>query len=110
MRAYRSDAQMTLTSQSINQSVNQSCIFRVVQVTKSLQDPLEVGNNLLGIDDNVRERGPRNRNVLNADGRLTERRGRYHVVRQAVPDGGSGDWECPAADGRQLAKRRNHCN
>jgi len=47
---------------------------------------------------------------LNADGRLTERRGRYHVVRQAVLDGGSGDWECPAADGRQLAKRRNHCS
>ena len=31
--------------------------FRVIQVTKSLQDPLEVGNNLQGIDDNVRERG-----------------------------------------------------
>ena len=43
---------------SINQSVNQSCIFRVVQVTKSLQDPLEVGNNLPGINDNVWERGP----------------------------------------------------
>jgi len=26
-------------------SINQSCIFRVVQVIKSLQDPLEVGNN-----------------------------------------------------------------
>jgi len=36
-------------------SINQSCIFRVVQVTKSLQDPLEVGNNLPGISDNVRE-------------------------------------------------------
>ena len=36
-------------------SVNQSCIFRVVQVKKSLQDPLEVGNNLPGISDNVRE-------------------------------------------------------
>jgi len=34
---------------------NQSCIFRVVQVTKSLQDPLVVGNNLPGISDNVRE-------------------------------------------------------
>ena len=31
--------------------------FRVVQVIKSLQDELEVGNNLPGIDDNVRERG-----------------------------------------------------
>ena len=39
---------------NINQS-NQSCIFRVVQVTKSLQNPLEVGNNVLGISDNVRE-------------------------------------------------------
>jgi len=38
-----------------NESINQSCIFRVVQVTKSLQDPLEVGNNLPGISDNVRE-------------------------------------------------------
>ena len=27
-------------------NINQSCIFRVVQVIKSLQDPLEVGNNL----------------------------------------------------------------
>ena len=27
----------------------------MVQVTKSLQDPLEVGNSLLGISDNVRE-------------------------------------------------------
>jgi len=36
-------------------SVNQSCIFRVVQVTKSLQDPLEVGNDLPGVSDNVRE-------------------------------------------------------
>jgi len=32
-------------------------LFRVVQVTKSLQDPLEVGNSLPGISDNVRERG-----------------------------------------------------
>jgi len=40
----------------INQSINQSVmLFRVVQVTKSLQDPLEVGNSLLGISDNVRE-------------------------------------------------------
>jgi len=37
--------------------MNQSCIFRVVQVTKSLQDPLEVANNLPGINDNVREQG-----------------------------------------------------
>jgi len=39
----------------INQSINQSCIFRVVQVIKSLQDPLEAGNNLPGINDNVME-------------------------------------------------------
>ena len=31
--------------------------FRVVQVIKSLQDPLEVGNSLPGINDNVRKRG-----------------------------------------------------
>ena len=31
------------------QSINQSCIFRVVQVIKSLQDPLEVGNSLPGM-------------------------------------------------------------
>jgi len=37
-------------------SINQSIMhFRVVQVIKSLQDPLEVGNNLPGINDNVRE-------------------------------------------------------
>ena len=46
-----------LLNQSINQSINQSCVFRVVQVIKSLQDPLEVGNNLPGINDNVREWG-----------------------------------------------------
>ena len=47
--------QGTICGALINPSVNQSCIFRVVQVVKSLQDPLEVGNNLLGISDNVRE-------------------------------------------------------
>jgi len=46
-----------LQARIINQSIDQSCIFRVVQVIKSLQDPLEVGNNLPGINDNVRERG-----------------------------------------------------
>ena len=40
-----------------NKSINQSCIFRVVRVIKSLQNPLEVGNNLPRISDNVRERG-----------------------------------------------------
>ena len=38
-------------------SINQSCIFRVVRVIKSLQHPLEVGNNLTRINDNVREQG-----------------------------------------------------
>ena len=42
----------TVQKLSINQSI---MLFRVVQVTKSLQDPLEVGNSLLGISDNVRE-------------------------------------------------------
>jgi len=39
------------------QSINQSGIFRVVQVIKSLQDPMEVENNLLAVNDNVREPG-----------------------------------------------------
>jgi len=55
-----------------NQSINQSCIFRVVQVIKSLRDPLEVGNNLPGISYNVREWGLEQKCFLNADGRLTE--------------------------------------
>jgi len=54
------------------QSINQSCISRVVQVIKSLQDSLEVGNNLPGINDNVRKRGLEQKCFLNADGRLTE--------------------------------------
>jgi len=45
-----------------------------------------------------------NRNVSDADGRLTETGQRSHF-RQAVPDGGSGDWEGPAADGRQFHGR-----
>ena len=43
---------LLLISQLIG-SINQS----MVQVIKSLRDPLEVGNNLPGINDNVRERG-----------------------------------------------------
>ena len=41
--------------------INQSIMYlewSKLQVIKSLQDPLEVGNNLLGINANVRERGP----------------------------------------------------
>jgi len=41
---------------------------------------------------------------LNADVRLTET-GLISRVQQAVPDGGSGDWEDPAADGRQFHGR-----
>jgi len=40
---------------TINDAVQSIMLFRVVQVTKSLQDPLEVGNSLLGISDNVRK-------------------------------------------------------
>ena len=40
----------------------------MVQVIRSLQDPLEVGNNLPGINDNVRERGLEQKCFLNADG------------------------------------------
>jgi len=47
-----SDELWFLVFGKINQSI---MLFRVVQVTKSLQDPLEVGNSLLGISDNVRE-------------------------------------------------------
>ena len=61
------------------QSVNQSCIFRVVQVIKSLQDPLEVGNNLPGINDNVRERGLEQKCFQTlTEGR--QRRSRDHTV------------------------------
>jgi len=44
-----------LVLHSLHSSINQSCIDRMVQVIKSLQDPLEVGNDLQGISDNVRE-------------------------------------------------------
>ena len=63
-----------------NQSVNQSCLFRVVQVTKSLQDPLEVGNNLPGISDNVRERGLEQK-CIQTPTEGWQRRGRCHAVR-----------------------------
>jgi len=33
------------------------------------------------------------------------RRSRDHIVRQTVPNDGSGDWEGPAADGRQFDGR-----
>ena len=47
-----------------------------------------------------------NRKVLDADGRLTETgQIAYHAVRQTVANSGSGDWEGPAADGRQFHGR-----
>ena len=48
-------AALAAARRSVNQAINQSCIFRVVQVIKSFQDPLEVENNLMGINDKVRE-------------------------------------------------------
>ena len=45
------------TNFTSTQTIDQSCISTAVQVIKSLQDPLQMGNNLLGISDNVRERG-----------------------------------------------------
>jgi len=75
----------------------------VVRVIKSLRYPLEAGNNLSGIDDNVREgTRPGKEMFLDADGRLTDGAditlsGRlFQMVGPA-----SGDREGPAADGRQ---------
>ena len=88
---------------ALSQSINQSCIFGVVQVTKSLHNPLEMENNLPGsmiISGNEAW----NRNVLNADGRLTET-GQV----SSCPAGCSRWWvrqrEGPAADGRQFHGR-----
>jgi len=82
----------------IDQSI---AYFRVVQVIISLEDPLEVGNNLPGINDNVRDEAW-NRNVLKRCGRLTET---GQISR--CPAGCSRWWvrrpgEGPAADGRQF--------
>jgi len=38
-------------------AIKRVCVCVCVQVIKSLHDQLEVGTNLLGISDNVRERG-----------------------------------------------------
>ena len=43
----------------------------MVQVIKSHQDPLEVGNNLPGISDNVRERGAGSTKNDDDDGRTS---------------------------------------
>ena len=69
----------TVSATAGHQSINQSCIFRVVQIIKSLQDPLEVGNNLPGISDNFI-------NVFKRWWKVWQKRGRYHVVQQGVPD------------------------
>jgi len=83
---------------------HQSWIFRVVQVRKSLQDPLKVGNDLTGIDDNVSKRGLEEKCFQSlTEGR--KRRSRGHVVWQTVPNGWSGDWEGPAANSRQFHGR-----
>ena len=84
--------------------IDQSCSFGEVHVLKLLSDPLEVGNILPGINDNVRERGLEQKcfHTL-TEGR--QRRGRDHIVRHAVPDGASGDWEGPATDVSQFHGR-----
>ena len=72
----------------------------MVQVIKSLQNPLEVGNNLKEINDNISERGLEQKRF-----RLTEdrqRRGRDHIVWQTDANGGFGDWVGPTTDGRQF--------
>jgi len=48
----------------VNQSINQSCISRVVEVIKSLQDPLEAGNNLPGWSMTMSGNEASNRNVF----------------------------------------------
>jgi len=92
-----------LRRRKATEQINQSCSFRVVQVIKSLQGPLEAGNSLPGINDDVR---PGTEMFLNADGRPTETE---QISRcpagQTVADGGSGDREGPAADGRQFNGR-----
>ena len=60
---------MTTASSRLRSSISQSCIFIVVRVIKSLQDPLK--DPLPGISDNVGERGLEQKCFLNADGRLT---------------------------------------
>jgi len=64
-----------------------------------------LGNNLTGIDDNVRERGPEQK-CFQRLRECREIRSRDHTVRQTVANGVSGDWEGPAADGRQFDGRR----
>jgi len=86
------------------QSINQSWILRVVQEIKSLQDPLKVGDDLTGIDDDVTKRGLE----LKCFQTLTKDRkwwSRNHVVRQTVPNGPSGNWEGPTANDRQFHGR-----
>ena len=80
-------------------------MFRVVQVIKSLQGPLEMGNNLPG-SMIMSENEAWNRNVFKCR-RKFDRDG-ADITGQAVPHGESGDWEGPAADGRQFHGRYRH--
>jgi len=58
---------------AVNQSINRD-LFGVVQVIKSLQDPLKAqGNNLPGINENVRERGLEQKMLPDGDGRSTDK-------------------------------------
>ena len=89
---------------SINQSINQSCICRVVQVIKSFRIHWMWG--IIYRGSLIMSRNEAwNRNVFKRRGKVDRDWGWYHVVRQAVPDGGSGDWEGPAAGGRQFHRR-----
>jgi len=73
----------------------------VVQVIISLYDPLKAGSDVTGIDDSVRKRGLRGKCFQTlTEGRKRQSRG--HIVRQTVPNGQSGSWEGPAANGRQF--------
>jgi len=57
-----------------------------------------MGNDLMEFDDNVRKRGLGEKRFQTlTEGR--KRRNRGHVVRQTVPNGRSGNWEGPAANG-----------
>ena len=67
---------------------------------KSPQNPLRVMiNKLKVINDNVRARSREEKRFQTLmEGR--QRWSRNHIVSQTVPNGGSEDWEGPAANGR----------
>ena len=70
---YRRGLLTTPQTRILIKSINQSCIFRVVQVIKSLQDPLEVGNNLTGHQRRRNGGGTRPRNVETTGARVSFR-------------------------------------